>query len=86
MKKIVLGLTLVIAIFLIAFTSFKIINYYNKRIDDNKLKASEESIKIINNKIEEKKKEEESIRNNNKDKIEENESWKAKRKEIEKNL
>ena len=85
MKKIVLVITIVLALVSISFACFEVIDYYNKKnkIDgDKSIINIEDKIHEIDLNIQEEIKIEEEIKLEKREKFEELELWKKKKKEI----
>ena len=85
MKKIVLVLTIVLALISLCFAFFEVVDYHNKKSkveSDKTIINIEDKIHEIDLNIQEELKIEEDIKLDKKDKFEELELWKKKKKEI----
>ena len=85
MKKIIMGITLIVSIVSIIFTSLEIKDYYSiKKSNDGKKMIDDitKKIEIKEKEIEDKTTEEEKLKEENKDKVEIIESWQKKKEEI----
>ena len=89
MKKIILLITLVVAIVASIFAIIEVKNYYDKKnkIDNNTIiQEVGEKTKELENTIKEKEAQEKKVKEEKKEKIEEFETWQKNAKEISENL